>query len=67
MNRELLKTEMERRKLTVTELSEMARINKSTLSRVLSGETDCTVSTAGKIANALKLSNKKTYQIFFGG
>lgn len=65
MNRELLKSEMEKRKVNVTTLSELAKINKSTLSRMLSGETECNVATAGKIATALKLSNKVAFQIFF--
>lgn len=65
MNRTLLKEVMEKKNVTITTLSETARINKSTLSRILSGETECNVSTASKIASALKLSNKTAFQIFF--
>ena len=65
MNRKLLKSEMEKKNITISTLADMAKINKSTLSRMLSGETECNVATASKIASALKLSNKAAYQIFF--
>lgn len=65
MNKEMLKDVMEKKNMSITTLAETAKINKSTLSRILSGENECNVSTAGKIAAALNLSNKTAYLIFF--
>ena len=65
MNRELLRAEMNKRNMNASELAELANVEKSTISRILSGETACTVATAGKIAQAMRLSNKATIQIFF--
>ena len=53
---ELLQNEMNKKKLNITQLSEISGIDKSTISRFMSGERVCSVQTAQKIALALDLS-----------
>lgn len=65
MNQALLKEEMDKRNMTATDLARIADVDKSTISRILSGEAICTVATAAKISNAMKLSNRATMSIFF--
>lgn len=66
MNREKLKSEMEKRGLNGEKLAELSKISPATISRILSGERGCTIDVARKIAKAMKLSNKTAYEIFFG-
>ena len=66
MNRQLLKEEMDKRGLNITRLAEVSGVDKSLISRILSGDRDCNVLTAQKLAKGMKLSNTKTVLIFFG-
>jgi len=65
MNQALLKEEMEKRNMTAADLARIAEVDKSTISRILSGDAICTVATAAKISNAMRLSNRATMSIFF--
>ena len=65
MNSAMLKEEMDKRSLSAADLARAANIDKSTISRILSGEAICTVATAAKISNAMCLSNKAIMSIFF--
>ena len=65
MNRDLLKAELSKRNLSVTELADIVGVNKTTIYRMLNGETVCSVRIAAKIINALKLKPKTATLIFF--
>ena len=65
-NLEMLKEEMAKRNCNITKLSELSNIDKSTISRFLSGNQTCTVETAQNISEALHLSSTKAGLIFFG-
>lgn len=65
MNRDLLKAELAKRNMSVDELASLVGMNKSTIYRVMNGDTWCSVKTAAKIINALKLKPKTAMQIFF--
>lgn len=65
MNRDLLKAELAKRNLSVDELANLVGMNKSTIYRVINGDTWCSVRTAAKIINALKLKPTIATQIFF--
>lgn len=66
MNAVKLAEAMKERDISITELSDKAKIEKSTISRILSGQiSSCTVDTAGKIISALELDPVTARQIFF--
>ena len=65
MNREMLKTEMDKRKLSSSELADMIGVNRTTIWRILNGETVCSTAIAAKIVNSIKLSPKTATAIFF--
>lgn len=66
MNRDLLKKELADRNLSITDLASLVGMDRSTIHRVVNGETMCSVKTAAKIINALKLKPTIATQIFFG-
>lgn len=66
INIQLLESKMKEKELSINELSRLSDVDKSVISRILSGETNsCTLITANKLSKALKLSNKETISIFF--
>lgn len=65
MNLEALKSEMDRQKVSAAELSRLSGVDKSTISRILNGVSGCSVSSAKRIALALKLKPKLASTIFF--
>ncbi len=65
MNREMLKTEMDKRKMSMSDLADMIGVNRSTIWRILTGETVCSTTIAAKIVNGMKLSPKTATAIFF--
>lgn len=66
INTELLKQEMNDKNYNISRLSKESKIDKSVLSRIISGESKtCTVETAQNISEALDLSSKKRVSIFF--
>lgn len=66
MNAVKLAEAMRERDISITELSDKAKIEKSTISRILSGQiSSCTVDTAGKIISVLELDPITAKQIFF--
>ena len=65
MNRELLRSEMDKRGLNQTELAELAGLPVSTINRILNGERFCGVRIAAKIVNAMKLKPAIATEIFF--
>lgn len=66
MNIELLKEEINNRSLSISELSKISNVDKSTISRLLSEERKCSISTAQALVNALDISSEKAGAIFFG-
>lgn len=63
---QLLKREMEDKNINISKLSELSGVDKSVISRLVSGESKtCTVDTAQRISEALKLSYTKRGLIFF--
>ena len=65
INTELLKQEMNDKNYNISKLSKESKIDKSVLSRIISGESKtCTVETAQNISEALDLSSKKRVSIF---
>ena len=57
---------MKEKSVSISELADKANVEKSTISRILSGQvTSCTVDTAGKIINALSLDMPTANSIFF--
>lgn len=65
MNKELLKAEMDKRKMSANDLADIAGVNRSTIWRILTGETVCSTPIAAKIVNGMKLSPKTATAIFF--
>lgn len=65
MNRELLREEMDKRGMNQSQLAELANVDRSAISRILSGDQDPGVKIAAKIVNAMKLKPKLATQIFF--
>ena len=65
MNREALREELDKRKMTVDELSDLAGIDRSTIYRVINGTSNCTVETATRIVAALRLKPAVAMSIFF--
>ena len=65
MNLEALKSEMDRQKITVTQLAEQSGVERSTIYRIINGESYCNIETARKIATTLKLKPKQVSTIFF--
>ena len=66
INTELLKQEMSDKNFNISRLSKESKIDKSVLSRIISGESKtCTVETAQNISEALDLSSRKRMSIFF--
>ena len=65
MNKELLKEEMDKQHLSMADLARIAEVDRSTISRILSGEQICSVKIAARITNGMKLKPKLATQIFF--
>lgn len=65
VNKEALKQELENRKMTVDDLSDLTGIDRSTIYRVLNGSSKCNVETATKIVNKLRLKPTVAMSIFF--
>ncbi len=64
MNKEKLKEVMDKRKVNMSDLADMAGVNKAIISRTLPGPHNSTVNSAAKIRRALKLSQRDTISIF---
>lgn len=65
MNREMLKSEMDKRKLSSSDLADMTGVHRTTIWRILNGEVACSTEIAAKIVNSMKLSPKTATAIFF--
>jgi len=65
MNIAELKSEMDRQNVSAAELSRRSGVDKSVISRVLSGKRGCSINNAKRIAVALKLKPKMASTIFF--
>lgn len=65
VNKEALKRELDSRKMTVDDLSDLTGIDRSTIYRILSGSSKCNVETATKIVNKLRLKPNVAMSIFF--
>lgn len=65
MNIPAFKEELSKRELSIEEVAKMAEVDKTTIYRIINGESKCTVSTAAKIVNALKLKPSVATNIFF--
>ena len=65
MNLKALKSEMERQNITVTQLANLSGVKRSTIYRIINGETYCNIETARKISTSLKLKPKQVSTIFF--
>ena len=65
MNTNLLKAELSKRNMSVDELADSIGVNRTTIYRLLKGETVCSVRIAAKIINAMKLKPKTATLIFF--
>lgn len=65
VNKEALKQELENRKMTVDDLSDLTGIDRSTIYRILNGSSKCNVETATKIVNKLRLKPTVAMSIFF--
>lgn len=65
VNKEALKQELDKRKMTVDDLSDLTGIDRSTIYRILSGSSKCNVETATKIVNKLRLKPNVAMSIFF--
>lgn len=65
VNREALREELDKRKMTVDDLSDITGIDRSTIYRVLNGTSNCTVETATKIVTKLRLKPSVAMSIFF--
>ena len=64
MNIKILKEELEHKGITQKELAMKCGINPSTISRIFSGNRDCTVEIAKRIAGELNLSHARATKIF---
>lgn len=65
VNKDALKQELDKRKMTVDDLSDLTGIDRSTIYRILSGSSKCNVETATKIVNKLRLKPNVAMSIFF--
>ena len=65
VNVELLKDEMDKKSLSISELSRISGVDKSTISRLLSEERQCSVSTAQALVMAMKIPSTRAGKIFF--
>lgn len=65
MNIKALEKEMKLRGLSINELSKISGIDKSTISRILSNERNCSINTAQQLAKSMNLSARKAAKIFF--
>lgn len=65
MKIDLLKVEMEKRKINAATLAEMSGLSRSTISRILNGQRGCTVAIAKQISESLHLKPKQAMEIFF--
>ena len=65
VNVELLKEEMDKKSLSIGELSRLSGIDKSTISRLLSEERQFSVNTALALVMAMKIPSTKAGRIFF--
>ena len=65
MNREALKAELSARNLSVDDLANRIGVNRTTIYRMINGDTVCSVGTAAKIINELKLDPHTAMHIFF--
>ena len=65
MNREALKSEMEKKHLSADQLAAKSGVDRSTIYRILNGESNCSIESARKIVTALNLSAATAKSIFF--
>lgn len=65
MNINLLKEELERRGMNQLDLATKCGLTPSTISRIFNGQRGCSVETAKKIVDGLKLKPKPAMSIFF--
>ena len=65
MKIDLLKVEMEKRKMNAATLADKSGLARSTISRILSGQRGCTVAIAKQISDALNLKPRTAMEIFF--
>lgn len=66
MDIKALEDEMKSKDISINKLAELSGVDKSTISRILKGERNCSISTAQLLSKALKLSSRKATRIFFG-
>lgn len=67
MNTSKLRELMWNKRITQKSLAELTEIDEGTLSRILSGQRNCSLSKAQKIAKVMKLNNKQIIEIFMKG
>lgn len=65
VNKDALRQELETRNMSVDDLSDLTGIDRSTIYRILNGSSKCTVETATKIVNKLRLKPTVAMSIFF--
>ena len=65
VNKEALKRELDKRNMSVEDLSDLTGVDRSTIYRILSGSSKCNVETATKIVNKLRLKPSVAMTIFF--
>ena len=65
VNIKLLKEEMDKNNVSVSELARMSNIDKSTISRLLNEQRTCSIATAQAIVQALNIPSKIAGLIFF--
>lgn len=63
---EMLKAEMDKQNMTISDLAEASDVDKSTISRLLNEQRTCSVNTAQALVQALNISSVKAGKIFFG-
>lgn len=65
VNKDALKQELDKRKMSIDDLSDLTGIDRSTIYRILNGSSKCNVETATKIVNKLRLKPSVAMSIFF--
>ena len=67
MNTAKLREQLDAKGLSINQLAELSNVDKASISRLLRGGQTCTIETAQKIFEALKLTPKQASSIFFEG
>jgi plasmid maintenance system antidote protein VapI len=65
MNLEALKNEIDKQNIPIADLAEKCGMDRTTIYRIINGQSGCSIESAKKLIAGLKLSKKTASLIFF--